>query len=213
MARSKIGHEDRRSSVLGSAAGLAPRRRHGPIASRRDDPRLRGAPATKRFPSVGRIRRPPEDVTRLATQHAADRVQGAQPDGSGAPILQHGDVRRANADGLSEVAYGHLASGEHDVEIHGDGHQITSSSSVRSAIADSSRPRMTIIRSTNAIPPARLAASQRMMPSPPPWTTSRWVHTPAFRTVATAPQAVMMSTKRRERRGGGGKEHPADDHG
>ena len=41
---------------------------------------------------------------------------------------------------------------------------MTSSSSARSAIADSSRPRMTIISRTNATPAARLAASQRRTP-------------------------------------------------
>src|SRR6185437_3016201 len=95
----------------------------------------------------GRVLGPPKDVARLAVEHPTDRVQGGEADGSSSPVLQHGDVCRGDADGGGEVAHGHFASGEHDVELDDDGHQMTSSSSVRSAMADSSRPRMMTIRS------------------------------------------------------------------
>ncbi len=103
-----------------------------------------------RVPSGGRVGGPPEDVARLAIEHPAHRVQGGEADGSGPSVFEHRDVRRGDADGPGEVAHGHLASGEHDVELDDEGHQMTQSSSARSAVAASSSPRMTIMSSTNA---------------------------------------------------------------
>ena len=72
---------------------------------------------------------PPQQVARLALEHLAQRLERGEADRLGPPVLQHGEVGRGDADALGERADGHLAPGEHHVDVDDDRHQITSSSS------------------------------------------------------------------------------------
>src|SRR4029079_6511029 len=57
----------------------------------------------------------------------------------GAAVLEHRQVGGGDPDAVREFAHGHLPPGQHHVDVDGDRHQITSSSSARSCDASTSR--------------------------------------------------------------------------
>src|SRR5690606_4797349 len=84
-----------------------------------------------------------EQVAGLAVEDPADRIEGREAYGLRPSVLEDGDVRGGNADGVGEVADAHAALGEHAVDRDADCHHTTSSSSARIAMASRRRKRRT----------------------------------------------------------------------
>src|SRR5690606_6351253 len=93
---------------------------------------------------------PLEQVAGLALEHAAHRIQRAEPHGLRTAVLEHRDVRGGEPDPFGELADAHLALGEFDVDAHDDRHQMTSSRSRCIAVARRSRTRSTATTRTMA---------------------------------------------------------------
>ena len=64
-----------------------------------------------------------QDVSRLAVQRLADRLQRGEPDGSGFPILQNGEVCHRDTNLVREFGDAHLSPGQHHVDIDYRGHR------------------------------------------------------------------------------------------
>src|SRR6185312_16008432 len=96
---------------------------------------------------------PTQQIARLAFQHLAQRSEGGETHGLGTAVLEHRQVGGRDADVLGQRADGHLAAGQHDIDVHQDGHQITSSSSDLSCLAceSSATACASNIRSTSTI--------------------------------------------------------------
>ena len=70
-----------------------------------------------------------EQVCRLTISGLANRGQGAEAQGLGLAAFQNGEVGQGDAHGFVQSAELHLAPGQHHVEVHENGHQITTSAS------------------------------------------------------------------------------------
>src|SRR5829696_4224561 len=114
--------------------------------------------------SGGSFLDPLEQVTWLAFEHPAHGLQSAEPNSLRATVLQHRDIRRCQPDPLGEFADAHLAFGQLDVDAHHDGHQMTASMSVRSAVACRSNLRITIISSPSTETPTTMRNSMSGSP-------------------------------------------------
>src|SRR5918996_1894718 len=120
----------------------------------------------RRRPWLGRLVVDPfEEVARLAAERATHRVERAEPDGLGPPVLEDSDVGRGEPDLVGELADAHLPLGQLDLDVHHDRHQMTSSSSVCSSLASASREMAwaSSVRRTNTRRPIPPAATE-----PPP---------------------------------------------
>src|SRR5690606_10348223 len=140
-----------------------------------------------------------QQVTGLALEHAADRLERREADGLRSPVLEHRDVRDGDAHSLGELGHGHLAARELDVEVHDDRHQMTSLRSSSSCVARTSRARMTAMRSASAsphkIPPVRTKNTAGGIA----WMADRCTNMPVRIATATRTAHVMRSTQTKAR--------------
>src|SRR5690606_32739155 len=160
----------------------------------------RWSPASTDPSSLPLRRRPlgdaAQNVAGLAVQHAADRIERGEAHRLGAPVLEHGDIGRRDADGISELLHAHLAAGEHHVDVDHDRHQTTSERSCSSCSALRSRPRMTPTSSasdTLTVVPSR---ARIRMPGLAARATKRMTYEATITTAAASMVPMMMSTYR-----------------
>src|SRR6185312_17449326 len=97
-------------------------------------------------------------------KYFAERFKRREAHRLGAAVLEHGQVGGRDPHPVGEFAHGHLALGQHHVDVDGDRHQITSSSSACICVASTSRATAwaSNIRSTST-----MSATPRM-PTPIP---------------------------------------------
>src|SRR4029079_7169593 len=97
--------------------------RCGLVVSARSTPHSRAS-------SAGRVRRfPAQQVAGLALERLAERRERREADRLGASVLEDGQVGGRDPDAARELAHGHLPPGPHHVDVDGDAHHITWSSS------------------------------------------------------------------------------------
>src|SRR5215217_5272456 len=113
---------------------------------------------------AGSLLDPLEQITRLAIEHPAHGLQGAETNSLGATVLEHRHIRRCEPDPLGEFTDAHLVSGQLDVDAHHDGHQITASMSVRSVVACRSSARITTINRPSTETPTTIRNSRSGSP-------------------------------------------------
>lgn len=65
---------------------------------------------------------PSKNVSGLTVQGLTDRLERRKPDRLGPAVLEHRQICWRNANELGKRADGHFASGQHDVDIHNNGH-------------------------------------------------------------------------------------------
>src|SRR5215207_5713331 len=107
---------------------------------------------------------PLEQITRLAVEHPAHCLQGAETDSLGATVLEHRHIGRCEPDPFGEFTDAHLVSSQLDVDAHHDGHQITASMSVRKVVACRSSARITTITSPSTVTPITIKNSKSGSP-------------------------------------------------
>ncbi len=145
-----------------------------------------------------------KQVAWLAVECFAERGERREAHRPGAAVLEDGQVGGRDPDAVREFAHGHLPPDQHDVDVDGDRHQITSSSSACSCAAWVSRATAwaSSIRSTSTMSatPRMATPAPAMMRVTPG--SSRWPG--AFRAVtanhtrAAATIAPMMTSTYRK---------------
>src|SRR5262245_40528977 len=113
---------------------------------------------------------PAQQVARLALEHLAERGEGREAHGLGAAVLEYRQVGGRDPDAVRELTYGHLPFGQHHVDVDGDWHQITSSSSA--CICAASTSRATAWASSIRSRRTRSATPRMPTPTPPMMTVT-----------------------------------------
>src|SRR3984885_10584110 len=108
---------------------------------------------------------PAQQVARLALKDLAEGGERREAHGLGAAVLEYCQVGGRDPHAVREFAHGHLPLGQHHVDVDGDRHQITASSSacIRAASTSRATAWASSIRSTST-----MSATPRMATPIPP---------------------------------------------
>jgi leader peptidase (prepilin peptidase)/N-methyltransferase len=136
---------------------------------------------------------PAQQVARLALQDLAEGGERGEAHGPGAAVLEYRQVGGRDPHAVRELAHRHLPPGQHHVDVDGDRHQITPSSSacIRAASTSRATAWASSIRSTST-----MSATPRMATPIPPMMTvtpgsARW---PGALTAVTVNHARAAAT-------------------
>src|ERR671910_919062 len=150
---------------------------------------------------------PAQKVSGLAPERHAQCGERRETHRLGATVLEHRQVGGRDPNAFRELTHGHLALGQHHVDVDDDRHQITSSSSACRWCASASRATawvssIRITRTTSAIPATTTAAPpiRRTMPGGTASPGASVTPSASMRREPAAAAPMMTSTYRKAAR-------------